>query len=151
MAMKRWLVIAAGAVPALVILTQAYLSQPLSTGLGLPAGWVLINPSILVAGAVWLLICTVGVVLLSRLPSNASKGTVLRRAAGAFGLVVVTSWLPVTVFMRLSAYTSGLHEDSEIRMSLEVLVEVMTAAGVVLLIALLVDAIWRARIPLSRR
>ena len=134
---------AAGVVPALVVVVQAFVSQPLATGLGLPAGWTLVNEPMLIASIVWLLFCLVGIVVLSRVPGDASRSTVARRSMGAFGLVTVSSWLPVTVFMRLSAYMGGYNQPNPARAAFALAVELMTFLGLIALVALAAMAIWR--------
>lgn len=119
---NRMPVVLAGVLPALVVLVQAFISQPLATGLGLPAGWTLVNEPLLVATVVWLVICTLGIVLLARVPSDATRSTVARRSMGAFGLVTVSSWLPVTVFMRLSAYMGGFDQPNPFRAAFDLTV-----------------------------
>ena len=136
-------VVAAGVVPGVLVILQAYVSQPLSTGLGLPDGWVLINPAIAVAGLVWFLFCCAGVGLLARVPTVLVAGQTKRRALGAFGLVLVSSWIPVTVFMRLAAYLSGHYEPSLVRTAFEIAVEVLTGVGLLALVGLLAGALFR--------
>lgn len=140
----RRFIVAAGALSAVLLVLQAFVAQPLSTGFGLIEGWrLVVLPQMIAAAALWLLVSTGCVWLLTRVRPDAGRNVIARRAAAAFAVVTVLGWLPVTVYARLSVYMQGVYEETFPLRLFGLFVELVTVLSALLLVGLFMMWLFR--------